>query len=78
MSTRMSVPFATIEDASKRTLAMERKLRDVEQMPAREANAMLGLPETREAAPRLGYVAGGERNPRTPTPAQAQLRLTGE
>ncbi len=70
---------STIEDASKRTRAMERTLKHVEQMPARDASDTLGLPEVREPAAKLGYVAGGERNPRTPPAlAQAQLRLTGE
>jgi DNA recombination protein RmuC len=70
---------STIEDASKRTLAMERKLRDVEQMPSRDASALLGLPEGREREGKVAYVHGSpNQRVNQPQSGQTQLRLTGE
>jgi len=40
----------TLDESSKRTKAMERRLRSVEQLPADQARAFLGIPEAAEAS----------------------------
>jgi DNA recombination protein RmuC len=75
---KLTEASSTIEDASKRTRAMEKTLKGVEQLPSGEAGGLLGLSEAREVAPRLGYVPGGGGRAPSAAAAQTQLRLTGE
>ncbi len=44
MSKQLATAQNTLEDAGKRTRAVERKLRDVETLDAPEADALLAIP----------------------------------
>ncbi|HSI02835.1 MAG: DNA recombination protein RmuC [Myxococcota bacterium] len=69
----------TIDDAAVRTRAMEKTLKNVDQLPARDATSILGLPELREREAKVAFVHGApNQRVSQPQSSQTQLRLTSE